>query len=106
MKKAMIAIATLILFIAPFAYAQKEKPKKTFAELSAGLERIDGFIPLLYDAKTDEMYLEVTRLNSEFLYQISLPTGVGSNPIGLDRGQLGNTHIVYFERAGRKLLLV
>ena len=29
-----------------------------------------------------------------------LPAGIGSNDIGLDRGQLGNTRIVRFERSG------
>lgn len=37
---------------------------------------------------------------------MSLPAGVGSNPIGLDRGQLGPTHVVVFERVGPKVLLV
>ncbi|MGB0839355.1 MAG: zinc-dependent metalloprotease, partial [Chitinophagales bacterium] len=32
--------------------------------------------------------------------------GVGSNDIGLDRGQLGDTRIVKFERSGNKVLLV
>src|SRR6185503_4887908 len=44
--------------------------------------------------------------NTEFLYQISLPTGVGSNPLGLDRGQLGASQVVRFERIGPKVLLV
>jgi hypothetical protein len=50
--------------------------------------------------------MEITRFDAECLYQVSLPTGVGSNPLGLDRGQLGDTHVVRFERAGPKVLLV
>jgi hypothetical protein len=50
--------------------------------------------------------MEIERFNAEFLYQVSLPTGVGSNPIGLDRGQLGSTSIVFFERTGGKVLMV
>jgi hypothetical protein len=34
-----------------------------------------------------------------------LPQGVGSNDIGLDRGQLGDTRLVKFERYGNKVLL-
>ncbi|HEX2639218.1 MAG TPA: zinc-dependent metalloprotease, partial [Pyrinomonadaceae bacterium] len=52
------------------------------------------------------MFLEITRFNREFLYQVSLPAGLGSNPVGLDRGQLGRTFVVYFERVGNKILLV
>jgi hypothetical protein len=36
----------------------------------------------------------------------SLTSGLGSNDIGLDRGQLGGTAIVKFQRAGNKLLLI
>src|SRR5260370_885393 len=43
---------------------------------------------------------------TEVLYQSSVPAGVGSNDIGLDRGQLGETRIVRFERSGPKVLLV
>jgi hypothetical protein len=49
--------------------------------------------------------MEVTRFDREFLYQVSLTTGVGSNPIGLDRGQLGSTKVVSFRRVGPKVLL-
>lgn len=36
----------------------------------------------------------------------SRPAGVGSNDIGLDRGQLGQERIVRFSRRGNKVLLV
>ena len=35
-----------------------------------------------------------------------MAVGIGSNDIGLDRGQLGNTRIVEFRRVGSKVLLV
>ncbi len=34
-----------------------------------------------------------------------MPQGIGSNDIGLDRGQLGDTRLVKFERFGNKVLL-
>ncbi|MDC3366638.1 zinc-dependent metalloprotease, partial [Flavobacteriaceae bacterium] len=36
----------------------------------------------------------------------ALSEGIGSNDIGLDRGQLGNTRLVKFIKAGNKLLLI
>ena len=63
-------------------------------------------MPLYLNAEDGKIYLEISRFNQEFLYQVSLPTGVGSNPIGLDRGQLGDTKVVFFERAGNKILLI
>ncbi|MDB4180211.1 zinc-dependent metalloprotease, partial [Flavobacteriaceae bacterium] len=59
-----------------------------------------------YDASTDKIYLEVENLDSDFLYINSLATGIGSNDIGLDRGQLGNERLVSFQKAGNKLLLI
>ena len=94
------------LFLTSHAAAQEPEKPKTFSELTSGLRKIDGFVPLYWDEESGRMLLEVSRWNAEMLYQISLPTGVGSNPIGLDRGQLGETHVVRFERAGGKVLLV
>ena len=50
--------------------------------------------------KSGKLWLEIDKWNTEFLYQTSLPAGVGSNDIGLDRGQMGETKIVRFERIG------
>ena len=70
------------------------------------LQPYKGFFNFHYDISTDKIYLEVKDLNKEFLYVNSLATGVGSNDIGLDRGQLGQERMVKFEKAGNKLLLV
>src|SRR5262249_25090741 len=56
--------------------------------------------------KTGKMWLEVDKFEQEFLYLTGLPAGVGSNDLGLDRGQNGSTSIVRFERSGPKVLLV
>ncbi len=56
--------------------------------------------------KPDKVWLEIDKWNTEFLYVESLPAGIGSNDIGLDRGQLGNSAIVRFDRTGPRVLLV
>ncbi len=70
------------------------------------LKGYNGFFNFHYEASTDKIYLEVNDLEQEFLYVNSLATGIGSNDIGLDRGQLGQERLVKFEKAGNKLLLV
>ena len=55
--------------------------------------------------KQGKLWLEIDKWNTEFLYQIA-PAGIGSNDIGLDRGQLGKGGIVRFERIGPKVLLI
>lgn len=65
-----------------------------------------GFFDFHYVESEGKIYLEVARLDEPFLYVHSLRTGLGSNDIGLDRGQLGGTALVRFIRSGDKLLLV
>jgi hypothetical protein len=77
-----------------------------FSKKKDQLIKQDGFITYLYDEKEDKIYFEIDELEKEFLYVYSLSSGVGSNDLGLDRGQLGNEQIVYFKKAGNKLLLV
>src|SRR5882724_3071273 len=97
-----LTILFLLLLFALPAAAQD----KTIAEVTGKLQKIDGYIPLYWDNTNGKMYMEISRFNTEFLYQISLPTGVGSNQLGLDRGQLGGTYVVEFERVGPKVMLV
>jgi hypothetical protein len=80
----------------------------TIAEKTAGAQKLPGYFNLYWDAKQGKLWLEidVRKWNTEFLYQTGLPAGVGSNDIGLDRGQLGKTGIVRFERSGPKVLLM
>lgn len=66
----------------------------------------NGYFNFYYDTSDDKIYLEVDKLNTEFLYVEALAAGVGSNDIGLDRGQLGQRVVVKFIKAGNKLLLV
>lgn len=64
-----------------------------------------GFLDVYYDFNGGEVYLQIDNLGKPFIFQSSMPRGVGSNDIGLDRGELGNTRLVQFERYGKKILL-
>ncbi|AZG74724.1 zinc-dependent metalloprotease [Shewanella livingstonensis] len=68
-------------------------------------EAAKGFINLFYDAKSAQLYLQADKLNQPFLLLTSLPHGVGSNDIGLDRGQLGQIRMVQFEQHGPYIVL-
>lgn len=71
-----------------------------------GFDRIEGFIDLYWDEDGGRVLLDVDESDQAFIYQSSLPRGIGSNDLGLDRGQLGNTKVVRFVRIGPKVLLV
>lgn len=77
-----------------------------FLEKMKDLKTYQGFFNFHYNEDKDEIYLEVDSLDTPYLYTQFLTTGVGSNDIGLDRGQLGNTKILEFRKAGNKLLLI
>ncbi|HEX7837453.1 MAG TPA: DUF5118 domain-containing protein, partial [Kofleriaceae bacterium] len=78
----------------------------SIADKTAGTRALPGFFNLYWDDKAGKLWLEIDKWQREFLYVSGLPAGVGSNDIGLDRGQLGPTRVVRFERIGPKVLLV
>lgn len=93
-------ISILLLFISSLSLqAQSVSQQKN-------VQTQKGFFTFHYNEDKDEIYLEVHKLDTEFLYVNSLRTGLGSNDIGLDRGKLGNEKVVKFVKAGNKLLLV
>jgi hypothetical protein len=86
--------------------AADDAPAATIAAKTASAQKLPGYFHLYWDAKAGKLWLAIDKWNTDFLYQSSLPAGVGSNDIGLDRGQLGATRIVRFERSGNKILLI
>jgi hypothetical protein len=75
-------------------------------EKTKGFDKQDGFFPLYWDEATGTLWLEIPSLGTEVIYVSALAAGLGSNDIGLDRGRLGGTRIVRFDRIGTKILMV
>ncbi len=78
----------------------------TIAAKTASFQKLPGYFPLYWDQRSGRLWLEIDKTDTEFLYVNSLPAGLGSNDLGLDRGQIGGSRIVKFERSGPKVLLV
>lgn len=101
MKSSLRCVAAvLILFAVPAAAAKRG------ADALDGLERREGFFEVWTDAAKGRVLIGPERLDTPFLLVSSLPHGLGSNDVGLDRGQPGNVREVEFRRAGPRLLLV
>ncbi len=96
MKPHSLAFAFLLL-ASPLCCIAASLPSAKVLKQS---QMAKGFVNFYYEPSEGELYLEVNRLNQPFLLVTSLPEGVGSNDIGLDRGQLGQTRMVQFERQG------
>ena len=106
-----LALVTLCAFDPPSTGekgSSAEKPAEvvSISEKTKSFRKIDGFFPLYWGGRTGKLFLEVARFDTEFLYQPALATGLGSNPVVLDRGQLGDGMVVVFRRIGPKVLLV
>ncbi len=92
-----------IIFLTYNLYPQSTP--KTINQFTQNMTPQNGFFKYYLDNHHGRIYLEITRFNTEFLYQIGLAQGIGSNDIGLDRSQLGSNHLVRFEKTGNRVLL-
>ena len=113
---------TLLLLAAPPLVAQTSTDPATpstalIVNKTVGMQHISGLLALDLDPRSGKLFLEIrldpSGRSADLLYLHSLPFGIGSNDIGLDRGQLNplgggapNSRVVHFERIGPKLLLV
>ncbi|MGP8245936.1 MAG: zinc-dependent metalloprotease [Bryobacteraceae bacterium] len=96
----------LLLLLAAVAASAQPNATPAIAARTAAFKKIPGYFPLYWDEKAGKMWLEIDKFDTEFLYVDSMPAGMGSNDLGLDRGQLGGSRIVKFMRSGPKVLLI
>src|ERR1035437_4448607 len=75
-------------------------------ERTGGMQKLDGFFPVYWEDRTGNLWWETPRLDTPVLYATGLAAGLGSNDIGLDRGQEGGGKVVSFERVGPRVLMV
>jgi hypothetical protein len=81
-------------------------PASSIAARTAGLVRRDGFLPLYLDERGGKLLMEIPRDSTRALYFLSQATGLGSNPVGVDRGGDGGGYVARFERNGARVLVV
>jgi len=96
----------ILLLVILFSITASAAVQPDLKSLAVNNQLKSGFVGQFFDQKTGKLYLKIDNLNSEFIYQTSLPQGLGSNDIGLDRGQLSEVRLVEFNQVGNKLLLV
>lgn len=77
----------------------------TVEEKTEGMTRIDGFMPVYWDEDEGKLWLEIGRWEEDVLHYTSLPAGMGQNDLGLNRGDLGPSHVVVFRRVGPRVLM-
>lgn len=103
-------MAGLCLLMAGAAMAQgKAEPPKTLEQAVAGMEARPGFLDLYADTGTGKVFAALPAPDGEgvsvrFIYATGLTAGLGSNPVGLDRGYASSGDIVRFRRVGDKVI--
>ncbi|GHB66102.1 periplasmic metalloprotease [Psychrosphaera saromensis] len=97
--------SSIKLFVLIIALASNSLMAKSISSFTKEMTAAKGFYTFYYDDSQGKVYLDIDKLSQPFLFQSSMPQGLGSNDIGLDRGQLGDTRIVQFERYGNKVFL-
>jgi hypothetical protein len=75
------------------------------ATKTAGMERRAGLLTLHVDRKEGQLFLELPQDSLRLLHFASQATGLGSNPIGIDRGASGSENVARFERVGSRVLV-
>lgn len=84
---------------------QSSEPELSeYDKLISGKEKFSGLLNYYWDSEKGKIYLEIDKLNEELIYVSYLSAGLGSNDIGLDRGQIGNSKIIKFEKIGNKIM--
>ncbi len=96
MKKYSLA---LVLLLMGLGHAE------SLNEFAKNMEKRSGFFDVYYDSKQAKVYIKVEQFEQDFILMQSLPYGLGSNDIGLDRGLQNGSKLVFFSRVGNKVFL-
>jgi hypothetical protein len=99
-------LAVVVQGAAARAQATTTPVASSIAARTVGMERRDGFLPIYLDGRQGRILLEIARDSMRALCLITQATGLGSNPIGIDRGASGATYVARFDRDGDRVLLV
>ncbi|PPK87112.1 uncharacterized protein DUF5118 [Neolewinella xylanilytica] len=104
MRLLLLFSVCLLPLVLP-AQSDEKKATPSIADKTEKMEQQEGFFTYYWSDEEGKVYLEIDRWDEDFLYVNSLAAGLGSNDIGLDRNQLGDTRVVFFRRVGPKVML-
>ena len=105
-----LSVLVTLALIALCGLARPAEPQApslpSIEQHTEGMTQMDGLFDLYWDNANGLLFWEISELDTEFLYQISMGSGLGSNPVGIDRGQLRGTHVLAAKRIGPRILLM
>ena len=88
---------------------ESKAPFPGIAEKTRGFEAQEGFLELYFDRTGGRIWWvlptpDESGLVMELIFLEGLTTGLGSNPVGLDRGQVGRSRLLRVRRMGPRVL--
>ncbi|MDE2781940.1 MAG: DUF5117 domain-containing protein, partial [Gemmatimonadota bacterium] len=105
----ILGLATLALATGSLAAQRGQSDAgalPTIEERTASMELMDGFLPMYWDNAGGRIWLEIAEWDTDVLHASGIGAGLGSNDIGIDRGQLAGSRVVRFHRVGPKVLMI
>lgn len=108
LRRSLPAPVRLVLaaLLAGLCLSARAESLPSISEVVADAQPMQGYFDLYWDASSGSLYWEIDKLDTEFLYQVSMGSGLGSNPVGIDRGQLRGTYVLEAKRVGPRVLLM
>jgi len=94
MKLTPTACAVALLTLTPALFAQ------------TGMERREGFIPMIWDSGQGRLLFEISKFDQDVLYYTEVAKGSGSGNVGLEWAADGEGGVIQFQRVGPKVLVV
>ncbi len=107
------SVFSLFLIIALFAVGacsnNKGKSEQSFSKIVKGLDKREGFFDVYVDKNGGRVFARLPKpdkngLSLRMIHANSLNAGLGSNPVGLDRGLTTSGQILAFRMVGGKLI--
>ena len=86
-------VVICLLIVTAQVFASDSNKQASVAEFTKNMSKQTGFFDFYYQIEQDKVFLKIDKFGQAFLFQSSMPQGIGSNDIGLDRGQLGDTRL-------------
>jgi Met-zincin/Domain of unknown function (DUF5117) len=103
----MKAIFTSVLWMLFAGVAAAQDAPASYADTIAELDHRDGFFSLYVDESDGRILVRLTESDSgdfgRMIYTSRLTSGMGSNPVGIDRGLGGSSEILRFFRVNNRI---
>ena len=104
-------LAALALALTAVPTASQARPggggdPQSIEDRTASMELMEGFLPIYWDEAEGRIWLEIDVWDTDVLHAAGVGAGLGSNDIGIDRGQQSGSRVVRFHRVGPKVLMI